>query len=222
MYVKCRMNKDLVTIIHDASISLAFQLMKEKNISQVPVVKDGKLVGLITERVLAEFTPSKATTLSMYELNYVLNETKVEDIMIKEVVTCDPEMLIEYAAVIMNTKNINSLPIIEGDNNLVGIITKSDIIEAFIELLGVKDSGARISVAIKDDKPGTIADILAVIKNYGVNITHITNFNNIDEAHTSELVIRLNTIEVDELIRDIEAQGHKILRRDENWYYNIN
>lgn len=215
MYVKNRMNKDLVTIFQDASISLAFQMMKEKNISQLPVVKEGKLVGLVTERVLAEFTPSKATTLSVYELNYVLNETKVDKIMIKDVVTCDPEMLIENVALLMNTKNINSVPVIEEDSTLVGIITKSDIMEAFVELLGVKDTGVRIAIEV-NNQTGTLADIAGIVKQYGVNITHISNFNNIGEDQKSEIVMRLNTTDVSELLSDLEKKGYNILRTDTN------
>lgn len=215
MYVKNRMNKDLVTIFQDASISLAFQMMKEKNISQLPVVKEGKLVGLVTERVLAEFTPSKATTLSVYELNYVLNETKVDKIMIKDVVTCDPEMLIENVALLMNTKNINSVPVIEEDNTLVGIITKSDIMEAFVELLGVKDTGVRIAIEV-NNQTGTLADIAGIVKQYGVNITHISNFNNVGEDQKSEIVMRLNTTDVSVLLSDLEKKGYNILRTDTN------
>lgn len=212
MYVGNKMVTDIVSVFPEASISLAFQLMHEKNVSQLPVVKEGKLVGLITETLLSEFTPSKATTLSMYELNYVLGKTKVESIMEKDLVTCTSDMLIENVAILMLEDDLNMVPVINTNGTLVGIISKFDILESFVEIIGAKDSGTRITINAKDEA-GTLAEISHIIKDYGVNITHLTNFNN-KSTNMTEIIIRMNTDDVDPLVGALEGKGYEIIRID--------
>lgn len=212
MYVGNRMITDIISIFPDASISLAFQMMHEKNVSQLPVVKDGKLVGLVTETLLSEFTPSKATTLSIYEMNYILGKTKVESVMAKEVVTCTEDMLIENVAILMNENDINMIPVVNSNGTLVGLISRSDIIESFIEIIGAKDSGARITITAKDEA-GTLAEVSHIISEYGVNITHVTNFNN-EVTGMAEIIIRLNTSDSDTIVKALVDKGYDIIRID--------
>lgn len=216
MYVKNRMVTDVITVFPDASLTLAFQIMVEKGCSQLPVIKNKKLVGMITDQVLAQFSPSKATTLSIYEMNYVLSKTTCESIMIKinDLITCSPDMLIEDLAVLVNEKDVNAVPVIDEQGQLEGIITKSDIIAAFIEIVGTNDVGTRISLEAKDEL-GTLADISNTIKDYQMNITHITNFNYKDEPR-SEIIIRLNTLDVDDLVKHLENKGYKVLSIKKN------
>lgn len=212
MYVRNRMVTDVITVFPDASISLAFQIMHEKHCSQMPVVKDGKLVGLITEQALIQFSPSKATTLSMFELNYVLSKTSCKEIMLKkkDVFTCTADMLIEEAATIINRERVNSLPVVDKDGRLEGIITKSDIIAAFIEILGTNDFGTRIAIEAKDEL-GTIAGISKIIKDYNVSITHIANYFYKDDVSRGEIIIRLNTLDTDNLVNHLNEKGYKVL-----------
>jgi len=212
MYVGNKMVTDIVSVFPEASISLAFQLMHEKNVSQLPVVKEGKLVGLITETLLSEFSPSKATTLSMYELNYVLGKTKVESIMDKDLITCTSDMLIENVAILMLEDDINMVPVINTNGTLVGIISRSDILESFVEIIGARDSGTRITINAKDEA-GTLAEISHIIKEFGLNITHLTNFNN-KSTDTTEIIIRMNTDNVDPLVNTLEEKGYEIIRID--------
>lgn len=214
MYVKNKMIKDIVTVFPEASVSLAFQIMHERNVSQLPVVKEGKLVGLVTDTLLSEFTPSKATTLSMYELNYILGKTTVESIMAKEVITCHEDMLIENAAIIMNEKDVNMIPVIDSNDVLIGIISRSDIIESFIEIIGARDKGTRITL-ISQDETGRLAEIAQIIKEFGVNISHLTNFNN-EVTNSVEMIIRLKTLDVSPIVASLEAKGYKIIRIDKN------
>lgn len=214
MYVKNKMIKDIVTVFPEASVSLAFQIMHERNVSQLPVVKEGKLVGLVTETLLSEFTPSKATTLSMYELNYILGKTTVENIMAKDIITCQEDMLIENAAIIMNEKDVNMIPVIDNSGVLIGIISRSDIIESFIEMIGARDKGTRITL-ISQDETGRLAEIAQIIKEFGVNISHLTNFNN-EVTNSVEIIIRLKTHDVTQIVAALEAKGYKIIRIDVN------
>lgn len=212
MYVKNKMNTDVVSIFPDASISLAFQLMHEKDVSHLPVEKEGRLVGLLTETLLGEVTPSKATSLSIYELNYILEKTKVADIMAKQVITCQEEMLIEDVALLMTEHDVNMVPVIDANQQLKGIITRNDMIDSFIEILGVRDHGSRITL-LAENQAGTIEQIARLIHHQGHNITHISNFNNsIDNQ--SEIIIRLDEEIHNQLKADLEKAGFHILRID--------
>ncbi len=209
MYVKNKMTTDVVTIFKDASFDLAFQTMVEKGCKQLPVVKDGSLVGCITEQLLSEVTPSKATTLSMYELNYLLSKTKVKDIMVSDMPTAGPDMLIEEAASLMKSSGVDSLPVVEGEK-LVGIITWTDILEAFLDLTGINDTGTRIALQIKDE-PGILANISKIISEHKINIIHVANYTHIGQDDDSEIVIRLASLEVDDVLKSFEEAGYVIL-----------
>ncbi|WP_058485221.1 CBS domain-containing protein [Defluviitalea phaphyphila] len=208
MYVKNRMNTNVITIKEDDSISKAFRLMMESGYSQLPVVKDGKLIGLVTEKLLTEVSPSKATSLSVYEINYLLSKTKVKDIMLTNLYTVSPDMLIEEAAVLLRSNDIGSLPVVAEDNTLLGILTRTDIFDAFLEFLGANDKGTRISLEVKDEL-GTLADISNIIKEYGINIQHVSNYH--VENGQSEIIIRLNTTDVDDLLNSLKEKGYNIL-----------
>ncbi len=169
----------------------------------MPVVKNGKLVGIITEKKLLEVSPSPATSLSVFEINYLLSKTKIETVMTKELVTVSPDSLLEEAAIKMRDNDVGGLPVVE-NGKLVGIITESDIFQAFLEVLGSRDPGSRISLAIIDDKPGVLARIAGLIAGFGVNITHLVIARN-------EIMVRLNTLNIDEILKTLEDNGFKIL-----------
>ena len=214
MYVKNKMTSDVVSIFKDASIDLAFQTMVEKGCKQLPVVENGNLVGSITEQLLSEVQPSKATTLSMYELNYLLSKTKVKDIMATDMPVGSPDMLIEEAASLLKGNNVDYLPITEG-KKLVGIITRTDIIDAFLELTGINDQGTRISLNAKNE-PGILANISNIIKDEGINIVHVANYNHIGDNDENEIVIRVASLETDSLLASLKEAGYEILNIKKN------
>ncbi len=203
MYVKFSMTANPYTVSPDTTIADAVELMRNKNIRRVPVVKNGKLVGIITEKKLLEVSPSPATSLSVFEINYLLSKTKIETVMTKELVTVSPDSLLEEAAIKMRDNDVGGLPVVE-NGKLVGIITESDIFQAFLEVLGSRDPGSRISLAIIDDKPGVLARIAGLIAGFGVNITHLVIARN-------EIMVRLNTLNIDEILKTLEDNGFKIL-----------
>mgnify|MGYP001822957826 CR=1 FL=1 len=209
MYVKNIMTTDVVTIFKDASVDLAFQTMVEKGCKQLPVVDKGQLIGAVTEHLLADVTPSKATTLSMYELNYLLSKTKVRDIMVTDMPVGSPDMLIEEAVVQMKLNNVDSLPIVEG-KKLVGIITRTDILESFLELTGINDTGTRISLRTKNET-GILANIANIIKEHNINIIHVANYNHIGDNDDNEIIIRLATLDTTEVIQSLEDAGYEVL-----------
>lgn len=209
MYVKNKMTLDVVTIFKDASIDLAFQTMVEKGSKQLPVVENGILVGMVTEQLLAEVTPSKATSLSMYELNYLLSKTKVKDIMITDMPVGKPDMLIEEATMLIKQSDVDALPITD-DGKLVGILTRTDILESYLDLTGINDSGTRISLQTKDEL-GILANISGIIKDHNINIIHVANYNHIGPHNDNEIVIRLASKDTIDLQKALAEAGYEIL-----------
>jgi acetoin utilization protein AcuB len=207
MYVKNRMTANPYTLSPDATVEEALSLMKSKDIRRIPVVKNGKLMGIITERKLLEFSPSPATSLSVYESREVLSKTKIETIMSKNVITVSPDNLVEEAALKMRVNDIGGIPVLDKDK-VVGIITETDIFDAFIELMGFRDVGSRLTVEA-EDSPGILADIAMVIKNFGVNITHLAISGG--GSGRSSVVIRVNTLNTDEMIKTLESHGYKVV-----------
>ena len=202
MYVRSRMTSDPFTVSPETTIAEALELMRVKKINRVPVVKEGKLVGIITERRLMEVSPSSATSLSIFELNYLLAKTKVKEVMTKNVVTVSPDDLLETAALKMRDNQIGGLPVVEG-SKVVGIITESNIFDAFIEIMGFREQGSRISILVQEDRPGVLAELAGVIADFDINITHLAIYH-------GEIVLRVDTREPDNLLEALRDKGFKI------------
>lgn len=204
MYVRSRMTANPFTLAPESTVAEAFELMRNKKIRRVPVVKNGKLVGIISERQLLEVSPSPATSLSVFEINYLLSKTKIESIMTKKVITVSPDNLLEEAALKMRENHIGGLPVVD-DGKVVGIITETDIFDSFLEILGRKDvNSSRIAIEIDEDKPGILAQVAGIIAGYGINITHLVIFRN-------ELIVRVNTLNVQDTLKALESNGYKII-----------
>ena len=163
MSVSDFMTKNLVVADPEMKIFDAVDLMKKNNIHRLPVIKNERLVGLITEGTIQSALPSKATSLSVYEVNYLLNKTTVADVMVKEVLTIKPEALLEDGIFQMRQNNIGVLPVLDGNDTLVGIITNNDIFDAFLKITGYKDGGTRIQLRIPEDHQGILADITKLL-----------------------------------------------------------
>lgn len=203
MYVRNRMTTNPYTVTPDTTVADAMELMRTKQIRRVPVVKNGKLVGIITERKLLEVSPSPATSLSVFEINYLLSKTKIDSVMSKNVVYVSSGTLLEEAALLMREHDIGGLPVVD-DGKLVGIITETDIFDSFIEIMGFKDHGVRIAVQIEEDKPGVLAKVAGIIAGFDVNINHLAVFRD-------ELVIRLNTINIGGILEALGDNGFKVI-----------
>lgn len=205
MYVKSRMTKEPYTITANASITDAVALMREKNLKRIPVVDGDKITGILTQSDIQKVSPTKATSLSIFEINYLLSKLTVKDAMTKKIITIDANSLLEEAAVIMRQNRIGTLPVVE-NSKLVGIITESDIFDAFIDLLGFKDIGSRITVEAKD-VPGAMAEIAEIYKSFDVNITHIAVYRG---EGTSDVVIRSTAVDTAHIEKKLIETGYKI------------
>ena len=210
MLVSEMMTTDVATVTEDASLNKAFQILYERRHKVLPVLKDGKLCGLLTERLLAEVRPSKATALSVYELNYLMSRTKVRDIMKTDVFTVGADALIEDAASIMYTNDIGSLPVIKKDKTLVGIVTQTDIFKALIILMGVDNEGTRIALEVADDV-GVIAKVSQILADNSINISSISNYNK--GAKEQEIVLKLDVLDagtVGRITEKLTQTGYRI------------
>lgn len=208
MFIYEKMTKNVHSVKPEYSVSKAFQILTEKGHSQLPVIdENNKLIGLVTEKLLAEVNPSKATSLSVYEINYLLSKTKVSDIMKTGVFKINQNRLIEDAALIMKENRISSLPVVDDENNLVGIVTRIDIFKAFIDILGVKVPGTRISIKASE-KVGELAEISQLIAKHNINIKNISNFVT---SFGIEIIMKLDSFETSELVEDLKAKGYEIL-----------
>ena len=179
MYVKDNMIPDPITIRPEQSVSEAIDLMSENRLHRLPVVnEDNRLVGLVTEGIIASNTPNNASTLSVFELNYLLNKLTVDDIMEKNVITIGKEALLEEAATILRKNDIGCLPVIDENGILEGIITHNDIFTAFIDLLGYNHIGIRYVISIAEDKPGIMEEIAGVLSKENVSISNLAVYYN--------------------------------------------
>ncbi len=207
MYVKNKMTANPYTISFDAPINELIELMREKNLKRVPVVNGDRVVGMITHGDIQKVSPTKATTLSIYELNYLLSKTKVSDAMSKDVIAVSPDSLLEEAAVLMRENRISTLAV-EERGKLVGIITESDIFDAFIDLLGFRDPGSRIAIE-SDDVPGALASIGKIFQSFDANITHIAAYRG--SGGKSDVIVRTNTLNTEALEQELKSHGYLVL-----------
>ena len=188
MFVSGWMTKKVVTISPDDSVTDVIKLMKVRGIKHIPVLKNGKLNGIISERDIKEFSPSKATTLDVYELHYLLARTEVKEIMKKKVVTTAPDTPVEEAAMIMHDRNIGCLPVME-NGKLVGIISDKDIFEVLVDITGVRHGGHRTYLTI-EDRPGSIKEVADIIRKYNFQLQSIlTSYEGVKEGYR-DVVIR--------------------------------
>lgn len=208
MYVKDFMSKNVVTIEPDKSVSDAFAVMKENRIRRLPVVKDGELVGIVAYSDLLRASPSEATSLSIWEINYVLSKLKIRDLMKQNVITVQPDDPVEKAALLMQKNDIGALPVVE-KGKIVGIITESDIFDAFIDVMGMGSKGSRITVAIPD-KPGELLLVLQTIYEEGLNVRSLATFHAHGER-PGEVVIRVDTETPENLVKKLKEKGIKVV-----------
>jgi len=166
MLVKNWMSKEVITVDADESMQNAIYILQEKNIKILPVIENGNIVGVITDRDLKKASPSDATTLDMHELLFLISKIKVRDLMKKPVYTVRSDHTVEEAAALLLEKKISGFPVVDENNRLVGIITRSDIFRVLISLSGLGKKGIQFAIRIKD-MPGIIKEVRELIHEYG-------------------------------------------------------
>lgn len=175
MLVGERMTRPVIAVRPEMPIQDALKLMRTEHIRRAPVVDEhGRLVGIVSERDLLHASPSEATSLSIWEIHYLLSKITVERVMAKNVVTVSEDTPIEDAARIMADNKIGGLPVLRG-TEVVGVVTETDLFRVFLELLGAREAGVRLS-ALVADQPGELAKLTSAIYKGGGNILALGTF----------------------------------------------
>jgi len=167
MFVGERMSRPVISVTPDTPINDALAMFRKEHIRRAPVMKDGKLVGIVSERDLLNASPSPVTTLSIWEMNYLISKVTIKNVMTKKVITVEQDTPIEEAARIMADKKIGGVPVVSG-GKVVGIITETDLFKILLELMGARQKALRVTVTLVD-KPGQIARLSKAITQAGGN-----------------------------------------------------
>jgi len=183
MLVGERMSRPIITVTPETTINDALHLMRTERIRRTPVVSHGKLVGIVSMKDLLNASPSQATTLSVWELNYLLSKLTIEHIMTRDVVTVTEDTPIEEAARVMVDRRVGGLPVVRG-GEVVGIITETDLFKIFLELMGARDAGVRCEVRVLDE-PGQLARLTQTLASAGGNIIALGTFAGESPGHST-------------------------------------
>lgn len=212
MFVKLRMTAHPFTVTPETTLPQAMDLMNEKGVRHLPVVSEGRVVGVLAPGDIAAAGPSKATTFAAGEINYLLSKLKVAKVMTRDPVTISPDALLEEAAVLMRDQKVEMLPVVDGDR-LVGVITESAILDAFIEILGFRDPGTRLTVDATD-APGVLSRLGSITAKHHANIQHLAVYRG--EGDRSIVVVGLNTLNTEEIEADLAGEGFVVLYKLQN------
>jgi acetoin utilization protein AcuB len=181
MLVGERMSHPIISIAPDMPVHDALDMFKRERIRRAPVVKEGKLIGIVSDKDLLNASPSPASSLSIWEMNYLLSKITVSEVMTKKVLIVAEDTPIEEAARIMADNKIGGLPVLR-DGHVVGIITETDLFKIFLEFMGAREKGVRVTALI-EEKPGQLAKITKAIADIGGNFIAFGQFTGEDPSN---------------------------------------
>ena len=186
MFVEQWMTQNPQTVTRKTPVMEAMQMLREGGYRRLPVVDGKNLVGIVTDRDLKDATPSKASTLSVYELNYLLSKLAVKEVMKSPVISVNPADPVERAALLMEEHKISGLPVVDG-SELKGILTITDMLRAFVAMLGLREGGTRVTVNLPDE-PGVLAQAASAAAPSNI-IAAVTA--GVQQGQRRELVVRV-------------------------------
>lgn len=212
MFVTRRMRRNIATVSPAASLQEARRLMRTHNVRQLPVTGEkNKLVGILSDRDIREATlpvdllPGASTK----EMEEILANTPVEKVMTRKVVTATVNDSLEDAIVLLHDFRVNALPVVDDKGAVAGIITRTDVLKAFIEALGVGEISSRLEVVVPD-VPGALAGIVSIIKTFHVNITSILTTGHTEPGNRA-VFFRIATLNTGPIRKALEEAGYRIL-----------
>ena len=167
MFIGSRMSHPVISVDPETPVHEALAMFRKEHIRRAPVIKNGKLLGIVSESNLVNATPSLATTLSIWEVNYLVSKITVKQVMTKKVKTLDVDTPIEEAARIMADSKIGGMPVTRA-GKIVGMITETDLFKVLLELMGAREKGVRVS-ALVEDKPGQLLKVSKAVTDAGGN-----------------------------------------------------
>jgi acetoin utilization protein AcuB len=208
MLVSNWMSKNVITVEVDDSMHDAMKRMKEKDIRMLPVLKKGKLVGVVTDRDIKSASASDATTLDVHELLYLVSKIKVQDIMTRNPITVPQNFTVEETAEVLLKHKISGVPVVDQNGQLVGAITQTDLFRVLISLTGVGKGGIQFAFQL-EDRPGSIKEVADIIRSYGGRMVSIlTSYDAVPEGYR-KVFIRMHSIERDRLQQLKEELSYK-------------
>ncbi len=208
MLVHERMTPNPVTVHPNTPFEDALHILRDKKIRRLPVVDNqGNLVGIIVEKDLLYASPSPATSLSVFEIHYLLSKLEVKDVMTKRVITVGEDCPLEEAARIMVDHKIGSLPVLR-DRKVVGIITETDVFRIMAEALGGRAKGLRVTVRVPEKK-GELALLTAEVARLGGNIVALATFLGADPQHR-QITVKVEGVKRDDLLGAFQKVGVEI------------
>ena len=208
MRIRDMMTRNPITVDSETLVLDARRIMKENNIRRLPIMDKGKLVGIVTKHDLLEAAPSPATSLSIYELNYLLSKMKVKDIMKKNPTTVTPDTPFEEALKVGQEKKIGAFPVVEGEK-LVGITTESDIIRFLTRALGIKEEGSRITIEGLGGKLGDLERIVTIANQHHTIVLSMMSLPR-PQKKDWMIVLRLKTNDPDPIVKDFKKAGFNV------------
>ena len=206
MFVGERMSHPVITVTPETPVHDALAMFKKEHIRRAPVIKDGKMIGIVSERDLLNASPSPVTSLSVWEMNYLISKVTVKQVMSKKIITVDVNTPIEEAARIMADKKLGGLPVMRSDK-LVGIITETDLFKIFLELMCARTKAIRVTAEI-DDKPGTLAKVTKAISDAGGNFISFGQFAG-DDSASKILTFKVAGLKKDEITKALSKAVKK-------------
>ena len=210
MFVAERMTKHPVTMSSDATVGEVDRVMKKHKFHRMIIVDDGKLVGYLSDRDVMRVAPSPATSLSKFEIRELLDRLKVRDIMQKKVITVGEDATIEEAALIMYNNKVGGLPVISEVGKVVGIITATDILKTFVNVMGLPEGGkTRITLEV-ENKVGVMSEITKLFADSGINIDSLITCKQDDKKY--DIVVRFDNFDdFSKVEKQLESRGYKII-----------
>lgn len=198
MLVKNWMSEKVITIEENESMNDAIKLLKEHNIRMLPVMKKGKLVGIVTDRDLKRASASDATTLDVHELVYLMSKIKVKHLMTGEVITVSFDFTVEETAEVLLSNKISGVPVVNHQGELMGIITQADLFKVMIALTGIGKKGIQFAFQ-QEDQPGSIKELADIIRKHGGRMVSIlTSYEEAPEGYR-KVYIRVHQIDRNKL-----------------------
>jgi acetoin utilization protein AcuB len=201
--VRDAMTRDVVTVGSEESAARAWGLCRERNIRHLPVVEGGRLVGIVSDRDLRDLSPPRDTADQENTLGWV----QIRDMMSTGVVTAHPLDTIEHAAKVIYENRFNCLPVV-ADDEIVGIITSSDLVRTLVELTGAHGEGSWVEVEVPNE-PGQLASITEVIRDRHVNIAGVFLGPASREAYRA-IVLRLETTDPTSIAGSLTDAGYVV------------
>lgn len=211
MYVHDVMSSNVVTIPSSTSIADAKRIMQAHKIRRLPVVDKGKLVGIVTEYGLEKVSPSKATSLTVWELTYLLNKTTVKEIMATNVVTISPDATVEESLSVAQGHKVGALVVVE-DGRVVGILTTNDFFYKIVNpVLGLGEPGIRVEVT-GGGEPQALEEVISVVNKHCLNMTNL-HIVAPHEAEKKNVIVHLDCEDISQIKTDLEGKGYKVTLR---------